>query len=60
MYPDFIEDGVRDFQDLDDGHSPHQVHTGILSPDDVTELFKAPEAVASAWESCLKIASQMG
>lgn len=38
MYPDFIEDGVA---------------SGVLTDDDVTELFSAPEAFASAWESCL-------
>lgn len=45
MYPDFIEDGIS---------------SGELIETDVIELFKAPEAVASGWESCLKIASQMG
>ncbi len=45
MYPDFIEDGKS---------------SGILTDDDITELFNAPEAFASAWESCLNIASRMG
>ena len=40
MYPDFIEDGVS---------------SGILSDYEVTELFNAPEAFASAWETCLKL-----
>jgi hypothetical protein len=38
MYPDFIEDGVA---------------SGVLTDDDVTELFNAPQAFVSAWESCL-------
>jgi microsomal dipeptidase-like Zn-dependent dipeptidase len=38
MYPDFIEDGVA---------------SGLLTAGDVTELFNAPEAFASAWERCL-------
>jgi microsomal dipeptidase-like Zn-dependent dipeptidase len=42
MYPDFIEDGVS---------------SGILNINQVTELFSAPEAFVSAWESCLSIAA---
>lgn len=47
MYPDFIEQGVLS----NDKNN--------LTNTDITELFKAPEAFASAWESCLKISSQM-
>lgn len=38
MYPDFIEEGTS---------------SGLLTYADVIELFNAPEAFASAWETCL-------
>ena len=44
MYPDFLEDGIS---------------SSLLTQDDVTELFRAPEALAQAWESCLLTAGQL-
>jgi microsomal dipeptidase-like Zn-dependent dipeptidase len=42
MYPDFLEDGVC---------------SGLLTHAAVTELFNAPEAFATAWESCLRLSA---
>ena len=55
MYPDFIEDGISSgfLTKLDT-----QTLVG-LQKSQIKELFNAPEAVASAWESCLNIASRM-
>jgi microsomal dipeptidase-like Zn-dependent dipeptidase len=44
MYPDFLESAVS---------------SGKLTDGQVTDLLNGPEAVATAWEACLRIASQL-
>jgi hypothetical protein len=44
MYPDFLESAVS---------------SGQFTDGQITDLLNGPEAVATAWEACLRIAGQL-